>query len=147
MISQLRITVPGQPRPQGSMQAMLSRSTGQPLLRYSSTTVEHRNHVVETIARQWAQREALTGAVAVDATFAFARPKSHYGTGRNAGIVKDSSPVWHTGTPDTDKLMRLIGDALHIAGVLKDDSQITLWRGNKKWTTAQSCISCSLAIS
>lgn len=31
------------------------------------------------------------------------------------------------GTPDLDKIQRAVGDALQLAGVIKDDAQITVW--------------------
>lgn len=54
------------------------------------------------------------------------RPASHYGTGRNRHSVKASSPVWPTlfGTGDTDKLARLVLDALADAKVLVNDAQV-----------------------
>ena len=44
----------------------------------------------------------------------------------NADKLRASAPSAHTNTPDTDKLLRLLGDALTIAGVIGDDSQISL---------------------
>lgn len=54
------------------------------------------------------------------------RPASHYGTGRNRHAVKASAPVWPTlfGTGDTDKLARLVLDALADAKVLRNDAQV-----------------------
>ena len=40
------------------------------------------------------------------------RPKGHYGTGKNAGKVKASSPIFHTVKPDLDKLERGVGDGI-----------------------------------
>ena len=60
----------------------------------------------------------------IEATFYVARPKVHYGTGRNAGILKASSPRYPTGRPDYSNLVKLIKDALTLSGVLPDDDQI-----------------------
>ena len=46
-------------------------------------------------------------------TFTFSRPKSHYGSGRNAGIVKASAPKWHISSPDVDNLVKFVLDALN----------------------------------
>ena len=55
--------------------------------------------------------------------FRFSRPKSHYGTGKNAAILKDPTKIWHTTTPDADNLVKMVCDALN--GVFwKDDSFI-----------------------
>lgn len=67
-----------------------------------------------------------TDAVIVDITFTFARPATHFGTGRNADTVKVSAPR-HPSTHaigDIDKLARACLDALTDAGMWKDDSQV-----------------------
>ena len=53
------------------------------------------------------------------------RLKGHYGTGKNAGTLKPSAPLFHTSKPDLDKLVRCIKDAL--TGIAwKDDAQVSL---------------------
>jgi Holliday junction resolvase RusA-like endonuclease len=42
----------------------------------------------------------------------FSRPKSHYGTGRNAGKLKDSAPYWKESAPDRDNADKILLDAL-----------------------------------
>ena len=75
-------------------------------------------------------REPLTGPLELAVTFYFPRPKSHYGTGKNADRLKDNAPTWCATKPDVDKLVRAIGDA--ITGIVcRDDSQIvrvTAWK-------------------
>jgi crossover junction endodeoxyribonuclease RusA len=63
------------------------------------------------------------GPVALRAVFVFPRPRSHYGSGRNAGKVKDSAPGWKISAPDLDKLVRALGDALS-GVVIRDDAQL-----------------------
>jgi len=62
-------------------------------------------------------------AVAVEITFRLGRPKSHYGTGRNAGKLKPDAPSFPIGTPDVDKLARAALDAL-IGTAFDDDSRV-----------------------
>ena len=75
-------------------------------------------------------QEPLTGPLELAVTFYFPRPKSHYGTGKNADRLKPTAPTWCATKPDTDKLIRAIGDA--ITGIVcRDDSQIvrvTAWK-------------------
>ena len=75
------------------------------------------------------------GPVRLSCVFYFARPKGHYGTGRNAGSVKGSSPVDHVQTPDLCKLIRAVEDAM--SGVVyRDDSQVNRHgESRKEWTS------------
>jgi len=81
---------------------------------------------------QWGGREPITGAVKADFEFVFSRPKSHYGTGRNAGRLKPSAQEYHTQKPDCDNLCKLLTDALN-GIVYKDDSQVCLGSFVKRW--------------
>ena len=100
--------------------------------RHSDPTLSHRAHVISTLAENW-QRDPLAGAVVVDVVFTFARPKSHYGTGRNADVVKESAPEHHTQAPDSDKLARLVLDGLEMAGVVRNDAQVAPLTVDKLW--------------
>jgi Holliday junction resolvase RusA-like endonuclease len=76
--------------------------------------------------------EPFEGAVSLEVQFAFKRPKSHYGTGKNATIVKASSPQYHTKKPDTDNCIKYLMDALN--GLYwKDDSIIDEVVATKTW--------------
>jgi Holliday junction resolvase RusA-like endonuclease len=48
-------------------------------------------------------------------------------------MLRDDAPLDHIQAPDTDKLQRLVGDALEQAGVVDDDSQISNWLATKVW--------------
>lgn len=131
----LAANLPGKPVPQGSMTLMTSRSTGRPFGKYNSNVISHRNELVLELQANWGDRPPLTSPVELRVDFCFDRPKSHYRTGRYAGVRKDSAPQRHIQTPDVDKLCRLIGDALTIAGVLKDDKLICNLVAAKYWAT------------
>jgi Holliday junction resolvase RusA-like endonuclease len=78
--------------------------------------------------------EPEVGSIRVDATFYFARPRSHYGSGRNASTIRPAAPgPYHRQKPDLDKLMRSLGDALTIARVIRDDCQIAEISTAKLW--------------
>ena len=75
-------------------------------------------------------RAALAGApwdqsrgIRLDCTFYFVRPKSHYGTGKNANAVKAAAPNAHVVKPDRDKLLRAVQDAL-TGTIYRDDCQV-----------------------
>ena len=61
--------------------------------------------------------------MAISISFFMKRPKSHYGTGKNKGKIKNSAPVYHTSKPDLDNLIKFALDCLN-KYLWKDDSQI-----------------------
>lgn len=73
------------------------------------------------------------GAIKVDLDFFFHRPKSHYGTGKNADKLKTSAPKYHTKKPDKDNLEKAVTDALVDAGLLSDDSIIVYGTTSKAY--------------
>ncbi|GAB3224255.1 hypothetical protein GCM10027447_12690 [Glycomyces halotolerans] len=71
--------------------------------------------------------ELLDGPLVADMVFTFARPRSHFGTGRNAGVLKASAPLAPAVAPDLSKLARSTEDALTDAGVWRDDSRVVAY--------------------
>lgn len=73
----------------------------------------------------------LDGPLALGVEFLFERPKSHFfrrKTGPRSWEtvlrpVGPQAPVYFTGAPDIDKLLRAIQDSLQAAGVCRNDSQ------------------------
>ena len=79
---------------------------------------------IRTSVAPFAPDELLTDALRVDVFVYLQRPLSHYGTGRNSGVLKASAPMYHISMPDRDNLDKLALDAL--TGIVwKDDSIIT----------------------
>jgi crossover junction endodeoxyribonuclease RusA len=76
---------------------------------------------------------ALTGPVEVRLQFRFTRPKSHYGTGRNAGKLKPSAPRYVSVMPDLDKITRGILDGVTDAGLWIDDAQVVRLIAEKEY--------------
>ena len=77
-------------------------------------------------------------AVEVHLAFRLARPKSHMGTGRNAGKLKPSAPRDHTQKPDKGNLEKAVQDAFgKFDGmpplVWCDDCQVVDGRISKRW--------------
>ena len=80
--------------------------------------------------------KAITDALRVDLVFYFPRPKSHFGTGKNATTLKLSAPIWHTKKPDIDNLEKAVYDALSEKsgiGLWKDDTQVVKSRPEKRY--------------
>lgn len=71
-------------------------------------------------------------ALSVRLHFGFVRPKSHFGTGKNALSVKNSAPLHMMKKPDVDKLTRAVLDAL-TGVVFEDDQQVVDLLGTKNY--------------
>lgn len=111
----LSIAARGVPRPQGSKKAFVVKGRAV-MVDDNKPALKEWRQVVERAASgamEVAQYERpATGAVAVSLLFELERPKS----------VKRELP---SVAPDIDKLQRAVLDALTIAGVWKDDGQVT----------------------
>ena len=59
----------------------------------------------------------LTGPLSVECTFTFKRPKAHFRTGKNAGVLKDSAPAAMVSTPDVDNVANAV---VHMASLPLD---------------------------
>ena len=82
--------------------------------------------------------EPFERAIAVAIKVAIPRPQSHFGTGRNAGIIKDRfKEVHHVQKPDCDNFAKMVLDALNGVAYL-DDSQCIKLSVHKYWTHGES---------
>lgn len=123
------LTVYGRPAPQGSKKAFAHATTGKVITQEMSKYVKPwrsdvRDAALVLLAREGRAGFPMDGPLVVDMVFTAARPQSHYRTGRNAHLLKDSAPLRPTGAPDLSKLARSTEDALTSAGVWRDDSRV-----------------------
>lgn len=138
---QIEFSVIGQPVTQGSKRAMPIYRSGKPVMDNGRPMVRVVNDnpklvewraTVAQVARVAYDGDLICGAVSLDLEFVRPRPKSHYGTGRNAERLKHSAAEYPIGKPDTLKLARAVEDAL--TGVMwRDDSQIVRHTIAKTW--------------
>lgn len=66
--------------------------------------------------------------VVVGMAFTVERAKSHYGSGKNADVLKPDAPDYPTGRPDLSNLVKLVEDAL--TGVAWDDDDQVVMLAN-----------------
>lgn len=116
----------GEPKPKGSMKCVGRRGKVKHQLVEQVDDGGWRDLVTAAARRFVLEVADEHQPIYAEMTFSLSRPSSHYGTGRNARLVKNSAPVWPTlfGTGDSDKLARLVLDALQDAGVLRNDAQV-----------------------
>lgn len=122
--TQMELWVPGVPVQQGSKTGFVVGKRAVLVDANADKLKPWRAHVAGMALDAWGSRAALDEPVCVFIEFVFPRLKSHYGTGKNAAVLKPNAPRYKTTTPDKDKLERAITDALTDAGVWKDDALV-----------------------
>jgi len=124
--------VPGIPRPGGSKRGFVIPKTKRVII----TEDCKRSKDWKTAVAFAAHAQILNpfeGALKLEITFMFPRPKGHFGTGKNAGILRYTAPCFPHVRPDATKLVRSTEDALKGIAWL-DDSQIVDQHAMKVYT-------------
>lgn len=124
-MNHFQVVVFGSPAPQGSKRAVVHRATGRAVVMESSKKVKPWRDAVRSEAARCRIGPAMDGPLVADMVFTFARPKSHYRTGKNAHLLRDDAPARPTSAPDLSKLVRSTEDALTDAGIWVDDARVT----------------------
>jgi Holliday junction resolvase RusA-like endonuclease len=145
----IHIWVPGIPMPGGSKKSFAMGIKGTEIAdpRYPVKKIFTKYRSIVTDAnpksKPWKQsvewsakesvRDLLQGPLELRIIFYLPRPKSHYGSGKNAGVLKASAPIFHTSKPDTTKLLRSTEDALK--GIAwNDDCQVAVQNAVKLYS-------------
>ena len=134
-MSEISFTILGKPSPSGSKKAFQHSKTGKIVVvdtakgKAKWQTLCKRAATAAVKESGW---KCASGPITLYVEFRFARPKSHYRTGKNATLLKESAPFWHIQKPDRTKLLRCLEDSFK--GVLwKDDSQVMSGEACKYW--------------
>lgn len=124
MESIIKFFVPGTARTAGSKSAFKDKFGKVHVTHAGKYSKGWMDSIKWWVLKEYGSRTVLlTCPLTLKLTFFQQRPKGHYGTGRNAGLLKDSSPEYPTSKPDLTKLTRAVEDAL--TGIIwKDDSQV-----------------------
>ncbi len=128
----IRIEVVGIPQPGGSKIGGVNRSTGRMFVRPDNPKTKYWRGDVQAAAVAQYSGAPVDGPLAMSCKFRFPRPKSHFRTGKNAHLLKESAPIWHVTKPDLTKILRSTEDAL--TGITwLDDSQIASREAEKRY--------------
>lgn len=130
----LTIIIPGAAQPAGSKRAVPSRNGKFASVIDANPKASDWKRLVALAAKQQlpAGFSLIRGPIRTLTTFFRVRPASHYGSGKNAGVLKPSAPMWPTPKPDATKLWRGTEDAL--TGIVwADDAQIVDQRQVKRY--------------
>jgi Holliday junction resolvase RusA-like endonuclease len=115
----------GAPKPKGSLKHV---GNGR-MIEQLAGSKPWRQAVKHAVLEQ-APGMRLTGPVSVRIVYTVTRPATHFRTGRNAHLLRDTAPAWpHNRTSgDCDKQARNVLDALEDSGLIADDAQVyDLW--------------------
>jgi Holliday junction resolvase RusA-like endonuclease len=127
--AELRFRAFGTPKPQRRPQAFYNEKTGKAgtyNLKNAEPWKWEIGHVAEPAIASAIGATPLAGPLEIEMTFWFARPKGHYGTGRNAKLVKESSPRFPCckGKEDFDNIAKPVCDVLTVLRAWDDDGLI-----------------------
>lgn len=127
-----KLDVFGDPAPQGS-----KKHVGRGVLIESSKRVKPWRKAVTDACAHLDDSDRHRGPVQVDLLFYFARPKSHYGTGRSSEKLRATAPTFPVSRRhgDGDKLARSTLDGLVDGGAIEDDALVVDLRSRKRYTT------------
>lgn len=136
--NEIRFWVPGVPQPGGSKRPFFNKHTGRAqVVEANPRAKDWRASVAQ--AAEGKVTELLVCPLRVRFDFVFVRPKGHYRTGKNAGMLKDGAPPFPAGRPDALKVGRSTEDALK--GIIyRDDSQIVTELLTKRYGPQAGCL-------
>lgn len=150
----IKLIIPGQPKAQKRHRSAIRLRKGAKSIK----AVNKKNCTIEKLYRKkdlfihnydpsWKDKKEMSrmigalapepplrGPVRVDRFYYFLYLDGHYGTGRNAGKVKYSAPIWKQTREDIDNCDKLLFDVL--SGLFfKDDGQICAGVQIKQYST------------
>ena len=122
----LTFTVVGHAQPAGSKRPFQTKTGALVVVEDNPKTGDWKKEVARNAAEAMVlagQLELWEGPLGFALVFTRIRPKGHYGTGRNAGVLKPGAPLYPITKPDATKLVRGVEDAM--TGVVwRDDAQV-----------------------
>lgn len=135
----IEFSIPGRAQQRGSKRMVTNPKTGKPMaLDMNKKSKPWMESVRDNASVFWGDKDLITGPVVLTAQFFFTRPKSHFGTGRNAHTLKASAPKRHSQSPDLAKLLRSLEDGI-TGAIWRDDKQVCQYGvgTGRYWTTGQ----------
>lgn len=126
----------GQPRPRAFARKMGDKFVARV---YDAGTAEGWKSCVALAARECLPRIPWWQPLRITLQFLMPRPRKHYRTGKRSTELRDDSPLWHAGKPDTDNLAKAVLDALGQVGMYKDDGQVVSLSITKRYASETGC--------
>jgi len=130
----LTFFVAGIPKPAGSKRGFFIPKLKRVVITDANPNSKDWKTDVKHAAQEAYQGELWDGPISVVFKFFQTRPACHFGTGKNAGVLKESAPAWPSKKPDLLKLARGVEDAL-TSVIWVDDAQIVHEELSKSYET------------
>ena len=130
----IKLVVLGEPMSQARPKFQSRDRNGKPLdfVRTRDPSANAKRDFLAMVQEK-APTKPLLGPLRVDCYFYYAHLSGHYRTGKYAGILKESAPVWKDTGKDRDNCDKFVLDALE--GVFfRNDSQVCDGRIMKKYS-------------
>jgi Holliday junction resolvase RusA-like endonuclease len=132
----MRLRIPGKPMTWKRVEANFRKGLGKPTFHNPDAMMRQQGHIGLMWRGAGHKRLPDPVDVGMQVEFVFPRPKHHYGTGKNAGVLKDSCrhlrPRSGKYGGDTSNLVKLVEDALNAVGY-DDDAQIVETHAVKRY--------------
>lgn len=129
MLTPVMFVVYGEPSPQGGTKSVpIHTKSGKTVYRKvteGGVNLKSWRQEVSTAAQQHAAAGCFDGPVRLEIQFRFQMPKSRPKWAHLQGWLLK------VGAPDTDKLIRAVGDSLKVGGLIKDDALVAQLRVEK----------------
>jgi Holliday junction resolvase RusA-like endonuclease len=131
-----------QPRHRSRAFMLKNKTTGRPIIgkhgqpiwtarAYDPGNAESWKSEIAMAAQSHVPADPITSVVALELTFYLPRPLSHYGTGKNAGKLKESAPMFCETKPDLDNLEKAVMDTLTRLRFWLNDNLVVKKRSEK----------------
>jgi len=129
-MAELLLAIPGDPIPWAAKTA--NPKTGMRFVPARQSA--HAGKIIDAWERAELKGYLLGEPLRIECEFFVKRPKGHWGTGRNADLLKERFAVARpTGRPDLSNLVKLVEDALTTLA-WADDDQIVSINARKSYT-------------
>lgn len=106
---EIKLTILGEPKSQKRHRSFMMKGRG--IRQYDPSAADKKDFL--SIIQNNAPNKPFDCPIKVSLDFYFTRPLSHFRSGKNKNLMKDGAPVYHTGRPDADNLIKFCMDAMN----------------------------------
>lgn len=141
MFQTISFFVAGQPKGQPRVKAFARKMGGTFVARvFTPGTAEEWKGQIAIASKAFVPECPFVCALKLRLVFILPRPKSHYRSGANSGMLKPEAPFLHTGKPDADNFAKAVMDAMTVLRFWQDDAQVAELQVRKTYGEVPGCL-------